>query len=479
MANRHPLLINATLAALGAAVVHAVGAAHEPAVVAALLVTAALVQTAAAVLAVLGPTPRSLAAAAAVSVAALAGWWLARAGALPWRPETLGLMDLFLPALEAGAAIGFLGALGLAWRSGPPPLARAIALLPAAVAILVVGAALIREPLAIVTLVVLFFSASMPQSLLIAFLPAAAALVTVLIWLKTRGRDVAKAVAALLAVVLLTWAGAATAADRRWFPAQRIGTVAYCAPGGNPLAMDLAQPAPGAKRLAPAAFYIHGGEGILGDRVLTGSEGPYFTRLRDELIARGFVVGSIDYRLAPMFPFTAQIADARCAVAFLRQHAAALGIDPARIGVYGDSEGGYLAAMLGADRSVQAVADLWGPTDLSNFAGSPSWVTLMEEGMTGGRVDPGASRAISPLYRVGPGDPPFLIIHGTADWFIAPRHSQQLAERLRQAGVPTTLLMVQGGGHGLNAAPAGTLQSPGPDAVVQAIADFFIRTLKP
>jgi len=58
-------------------------------------------------------------------------------------------------------------------------------------------------------------------------------------------------------------------------------------------------------------------------------------------------------------------------------------------------------------------------------------------------------RTISPVSYVASHDPPFLIIHGTDDWFIAPHHSQNFARLLHAAGVPVTLIMVQYDGHGL------------------------------
>jgi acetyl esterase/lipase len=70
-------------------------------------------------------------------------------------------------------------------------------------------------------------------------------------------------------------------------------------------------------------------------------------QLRDELLQRGFVVGSIDYPLIPLASGQEMVNDAKCAVRFLRAHASVLGINPQRIGVYGDSEGGYIASMLG------------------------------------------------------------------------------------------------------------------------------------
>jgi len=82
-------------------------------------------------------------------------------------------------------------------------------------------------------------------------------------------------------------------------------------------------------------------------------------------------------------------------------------------------------------------------------------------------------RAASPLTYVGPGDPPFLIIQGTNDPDIPPHHSLELARRLTEAGVPNTLVMVQGAAHGLTT-PG---QRPGPDALTNRAVDFLAEQL--
>lgn len=59
----------------------------------------------------------------------------------------------------------------------------------------------------------------------------------------------------------------------------------------------------------------------------------------------GFVVASAEYRTVPD-TFPAPVVDGKAAVRYLREHAAEYGIDPKRIGVLGDSAGGYLAQMV-------------------------------------------------------------------------------------------------------------------------------------
>ena len=70
-------------------------------------------------------------------------------------------------------------------------------------------------------------------------------------------------------------------------------------------------------------------------------------QLFDELLAAGLAVATIDYRLSLEAKFPAQLYDAKAAVRYLRTHADQLGLDPGRIGVWGESAGGHLAAMVG------------------------------------------------------------------------------------------------------------------------------------
>jgi acetyl esterase/lipase len=275
-------------------------------------------------------------------------------------------------------------------------------------------------------------------------------------------------------------------------------TVTYCTQRGTELAMDVYQPPAWAARPAPVAVYVHGGGYALGDRKphglgagLANHAGALLPRLRASLNQRGFVVASIDYRHPPLSPWSAPIEDAKCAVRFLRAHAAALGIDPGRIGAWGSSGGGALVSLLGlagpeagfdrgqyAEQSsaVQAVVDMFGPADLTDLGDSEPFARVVA-GMALG-TSAGVRRSASPLSYVGAeaaaaGVPPFLILHGTDDQAIRPRQSQEFARRLDAAGVAVRLVLVQGADHGLN----DPSQRPTPDQVTEMVADFLDRSL--
>lgn len=126
--------------------------------------------------------------------------------------------------------------------------------------------------------------------------------------------------------------------------------------------------------LKPAIIYFPGGG-------FTSAERDKFIEMRMALAKSGYVIAAAEYRIIPD-TFPAPVVDAKAAVRYLRQHAADYGIDPDRIGVLGDSAGGWLVQMLGTtngDKSfdkgdflnqssdVQAVATLYGISDLRNI----------------------------------------------------------------------------------------------------------------
>jgi len=252
--------------------------------------------------------------------------------------------------------------------------------------------------------------------------------------------------------------------------------LAYCGGGEGRLLMDVYYPR-SADRRWPALVFVHGGGWTGGDKFPGGPEIP---ALRDA----GFLVASVNYRLAPQFPFPAMIEDVKCAVRFLRANAAGFNLDPDRIGAWGSSAGGHLASLLGtADAAagfdvgphleyssrVQAVVSLFGPADLTvPFAGG-------YEGRSHifGSFD---AALASPVTYVSPDDPPFLLVHGDSDPLVPLSQSEIFLERLTNAGVPAELIVVRNAGHGLTPVNGQTI-SPSRPEITQRIVDFFRKHL--
>ena len=103
----------------------------------------------------------------------------------------------------------------------------------------------------------------------------------------------------------------------------------------------------------PGFFHTHGGGMIIGDR-FTGID-----VMLDWVERFDGVCVSIEYRLAPEFPDPYPVEDCYAALLWTVEHAAELGIDPARLLIAGGSAGGGLAAgttLLARDRSGPALA---------------------------------------------------------------------------------------------------------------------------
>lgn len=251
--------------------------------------------------------------------------------------------------------------------------------------------------------------------------------------------------------------------------------ITYCTQGGDDLKMDLYRPE---EPNGAAVMFIHGGGWTSGSK--NGGSG---SEMWPELLGRGYLVASIDYRLAPEDPFPAQMEDVTCAVLYLKRNAAELGIDPQRIGAYGGSAGGHLASLLGTtgghgyeggitspDAEVAAVVDLFGPTDLTvDFDGASARIITT----VFGAVDRDSKVLVqaSPVHNVSADDSPFLIIHGELDELVPIAQGEALYEALVAAGVDAEFVPVKNANHGF--APAGGPISPTRTEITQMVADFF------
>ena len=261
-------------------------------------------------------------------------------------------------------------------------------------------------------------------------------------------------------------------------------TVTYCVEAGQALAMTLFAPSSvGLSR--PAVLQVHGGGWQKGGRLLSLSQSDAAA----DLVGAGFVVASIDYRLAPANPWPDQIIDAKCAVRYLRAHAADLGIDPDRIAALGDSAGGQLVSLLGTTGSsalwdagpypgessaVDAVVDEFGPADLT-ANDWPGYSAAMIRRAFGVGPDSGSAVLVqaSPATHVSAGDPPFLIVQGTDDEVVPETQSENFAAQLRADDVRVQLVLVDGGRHGLET-PG---ENPPPPTIAALITSYLVDTL--
>lgn len=265
----------------------------------------------------------------------------------------------------------------------------------------------------------------------------------------------------------------------------------YGRAGAEPLLLDLVAPSESenAKTPLPAAIWLHGGGWYAGGR----EGGPtYWCAL---LAAHGFVTASVDYRLSGDATFPAQVHDVKAAIRWLRENAERFHIDPGRIGIWGHSAGGHLAALAAvtADRP-----------DLEGDSGSPNQSSSVRAAAIASAhtdlLDPGCDtdhpvlcrlfggteaeqrerrRLASPAIHVDDhGDaPPFLIAHGTHDETVPYSQAQRLHRALTRAGTPVELVTIEGGYHNWNDKPDSTWPKVRYLEFAQLALDFFQRTL--
>jgi acetyl esterase/lipase len=249
----------------------------------------------------------------------------------------------------------------------------------------------------------------------------------------------------------------------------------------------------------PVIVTIHGGALIMGSR--SGIRRELF----DPLLDRGFVVVSIDYRLAPETKLPAIIEDVRDAFAWVRREGPQrFGADPDRIGVHGGSAGGYLTLMAGfcvqpRPRGLVAyygygdiIGDWYSQPDPHYSkqprvseeaaraaiedhaiseppAGKPRdrfYLYCRQHGLWPKEVagfdpqtQPEAFSPYCPVQNVTPAYPPTLLCHGTRDHDVPYGQSVQMAAALARVGVPYEFLPLQNADHGFGGARAKDLRS--------------------
>jgi acetyl esterase/lipase len=259
--------------------------------------------------------------------------------------------------------------------------------------------------------------------------------------------------------------------------------LAYVKDGHERQKLDLYLPEKKSDAKLPLIIWVHGGGWQGGGK----ANCPAVRYVRD-----GYAVASVGYRLSGDAIFPAQIEDCKAAVRWLRAHADEYGIDRDRFAAWGSSAGGHLVALLGTsggvkefdvgenlDQSsaVQAVVDYYGPTDLVQFVKTPRYERhssddAPEAKLLGGPVLENLDKAAkaNPITYVDAHDPPFLIVHGSADPTVPPNQSELLKDALEKAKVSVELKILPDARHG-----GPEFNSP---EVVELVTKFFDEHLK-
>jgi alpha-L-fucosidase 2 len=224
--------------------------------------------------------------------------------------------------------------------------------------------------------------------------------------------------------------------------------VEYARPGGESLKLDVCTP-PG-KGPFPAAILVHGGGWIGGDRTQAARA------LVKPLTKEGIAWLAVSYRLAPRHTYPVPVEDVLAAVRWTRRNAGRLRLDAGRLALVGESAGGHLVADAAVrardDAQVAAVVPFFAPVDLESDTDRRGGLSRSMRALFGRtELDETARQALrdgSPIHRVHPGLPPFLLVHGTADMSVPYEQSVRMQKALREADVPCDLVAVPDGTHG-------------------------------
>lgn len=253
----------------------------------------------------------------------------------------------------------------------------------------------------------------------------------------------------------------------------------YAEINGRQLFADLYLPK-NKTELRPVIIWLHGGGWRFGDRKL----GPDFSKY---FASQGFVMVSIDYRLSDENIFPAQIHDVKTAIRWVKSIAGQYGLDGNKIGLWGSSAGGHLAALAAVAENiefeeenplypemtseVQAVMIGYGPIDFLQLDEQREWYGIDEDDPESVQIpkdkktsDPDSFESLflglpilecpervkeaNPMTYIKAGLPPFLIMHGLSDIAVPAQQSELLYRALAAKENNVSLYLIKGIGHG-------------------------------
>ena len=225
--------------------------------------------------------------------------------------------------------------------------------------------------------------------------------------------------------------------------------VEYAKVDDQSLKLDLYVPT--ASKTKPRLLvWIHGGGWTKGSK-----NGVNGSMLR--LTGEGYAVASLDYRLTGLQSHPKQIHDCKGAIRWLRANAEKYGYDATRIGVGGGSAGGHLVLLLGTSggvkdlegtvggnkeqsSKVQAVLDLFGPSDMTLFSKRNK---RFGEGKAADML-----KSVSPVTYISKDDPPLMIFQGDKDPLVPQQQSEHVHKLYQEAGLDSSLYIIKGATHG-------------------------------
>lgn len=285
-------------------------------------------------------------------------------------------------------------------------------------------------------------------------------------------------------------------------------TYTYKTVGDLPIRADVYR-LPG-DQVRPVIVWIHGGG------LITGGRGGPALEQRQRYLDAGYVIVSIDYRLAPETKLPSIVEDVRDAIQWVRAKGPELlRIDPRRVAVIGHSAGGYLTLMAGfiVEPRPQALIAFYGYGDVDGdwyakphaiyrktrplFTKEEAYMAIGARETTNGGVkgrsnfytycrqnglwpkevvgfDPATQPRefdrFCPIRNVTQDYPPTLLLHGDQDIDVPYEQSAAMAAELKRAGVVHEFISIKGGGHGFDGKG---LSDPAVAAAFDTIENFL------
>jgi acetyl esterase/lipase len=225
-----------------------------------------------------------------------------------------------------------------------------------------------------------------------------------------------------------------------------IRNVDYWGDGIHRHRLDVVRPKQPATSRAPVMVYIHGGAWVVGDKREQGKPMMY------EMVARGWVCVSVNYRLSPRATWPEHVIDCKKALAWVKEHIAEHGGDPSFVALSGGSAGGHLCALTAltagdptwqpsfeeVDTSVDACVPFYGVMDMTGTRPPIGRYGQGLQGMLERLVmkasyteQPEVFAQASPTLRVHADAPPFFVLQGTNDTLVPVEVAREFVTSLR------------------------------------------------
>lgn len=246
-------------------------------------------------------------------------------------------------------------------------------------------------------------------------------------------------------------------------------TYTFARIGETDLKLDVYAPPESAKINGASVIVVHGGS-------WNGGKRSDFSQWNRWLADAGYTVFDIDYRLSPQPNWAAATGDVKCAVVWVKEHAAQFNISTAKIALLGRSAGAHLALLAAysagdtqipascgttqTNENVRAVISFYAPTDLLWDYDNLANEYVVNGPQTLGNFlggNPHESNEIrdryilaSPVAHVSAQTPPTLLIHGGEDQLVRSENMYRLADQLKQANISHETIFIPYAQHGFD-----------------------------